>query len=70
MINADTDAPRVRRDIINSVRYGLAKGLIDEVMNVDRVWTAGRSIIAAAVPVVADQLFFLVSTEITGWPAA
>jgi hypothetical protein len=59
VIDADADATGVRADVVDSVGNGFAELLVDEVVHVDLVWTALRTIVAAAVLVGADQFLLL-----------
>jgi hypothetical protein len=70
MIDANADAADIRANVIDAVGNGFAQFFVDEVMHVDLIRAAFRPIVAACILVGADQFFFLVSTEMTGWPAA
>jgi hypothetical protein len=68
VIDADVDPSFVARDIIDSVRNRLAQFLVDEVVDPNGFGIARRPPLAPAVSEVTDLLFFLVATEMTGWP--
>jgi hypothetical protein len=62
----DTYAAGVRGDIVNPVRDRLSKVLVDEVMHVDLVGTAFRTIVAASVLEAANQ-FLLLGVDRNHW---
>src|SRR4051812_33476851 len=75
MVDAQADPAVVIERIVDPIRRHLAQGLVREVMHVDRLGRALRPVVAAAVLEGANQFLllascFLVSTEITGWPAS
>src|ERR1700680_3966552 len=43
----DAHAARIRANVVNTVRNGLAEFLVDEVMHIDLVGAARRSIVTA-----------------------
>ena len=59
VIDADTDAARIRRDVVDTIGNGFAEFLVDEVMHIDLVRAAFRSVVAARVLVRADQFLLL-----------
>src|SRR3954462_7568856 len=70
MVDAQAHPAAVVQRIVDPVRRHLAQGLVREVVHVDRLGRAFRPVVAAAVLERTISSFFLVSTEITGWPAA
>jgi hypothetical protein len=61
---------RLSSNVVDAISNGFTEFLVDEVVHIDFIRVTFRPIIAASVLVVVDQPFFLVSTEITGWPSA
>src|SRR5208337_342833 len=59
VIDADTDAADIRANVVDAVGNGFAEFFVDEVMHVDLLRTAFRSIVASGVLVRADQLLLL-----------
>ncbi len=66
MVDADTHPAAVVGDVVDTIGYDLAEFLVLEVVDLDTPWLAFGLIIRAAIAIIADQLFFLVSTEMTG----
>ncbi len=63
--NSYADPGAVIADVIHTVRSDFAKFLVGEIVGIDAFRLAFGAVIAATVFVIADQLLFLVSTEIT-----
>jgi hypothetical protein len=59
VVDADTHTARILRDVVDAIRNGFAEFLVAEVMHVDLVGAAFRSIVAARVLVGADQFLLL-----------
>src|SRR4029077_4859992 len=59
VIDADTHTADIRCNVVDTVGNAFAKFLVDEVMHIDLVGTALRSIVAACVLVRADQFLLL-----------
>ena len=68
--DANADPAIVRGDIVHAVGRNLAQVFIRKVMHVYALRIALAPVVRAAVTKVANQLFFFVSTEMTGWPEA
>ena len=70
MVGADGHPARVGVQVVDPVRDGLAQLLVGEVVGVDRFGSPGRLPSASAFLNRPTSSFFLVSTLITGCPAA
>jgi hypothetical protein len=70
MVDAGADPAEIGGQIIDPIRHRSAKLLDQEIMHPHFVGFALRAPFPAGILEVADKLFFLVSTEITGCCAA
>src|SRR5260370_4897015 len=59
VVDADAHTARILRDVVDAIRNGFAEFLVAEVMHVNLVGAAFRSIVAARVLVGADQFLLL-----------
>ena len=66
MVNADTYPTRIGGEVVDPVRHRATELLDQEVMDPDFFRVALGAILAARIAEIADQFFFLVSTQITG----
>src|SRR5476649_2316814 len=55
VVDAKTNPAGIGCHVIDAIGRHLAKGLVDEVMHVDRIGTSRGAVIAAAILVLADQ---------------
>jgi len=69
-VDPDTHPSRIGADVVHPVRHDLAEFLVLEVVHLHALRITLRTIIGATVLVIAISSFFLVSTEMTGCPAA
>jgi hypothetical protein len=70
VVDAKTYPAGIRCHVIDAIGRHLAEGLVNEVIRIDRIGAPLGAVIAAAILILADQFLLLVSTEMTGWPAA
>jgi hypothetical protein len=59
MVDPDTHPAGIRRQTIDAIRCHLAEFLVDKIMYFNLIGTARGAVVAATVPVFADQFLFL-----------
>src|SRR5207237_8985516 len=59
VMNADTHAAGIRGNVVDAIGNGFAEVLVDEVVHLDLVGAALRSIVTAGILVGADQFLLL-----------